>query len=92
MPQGNDVAVQNNAATSRFEIHLDGGVAFLQYDRTDGAVTILHTEVPPAFAGRGLGNLLAKAALEWTRAEGLRTTVLCPFVRAYMQKHPLPPG
>jgi predicted GNAT family acetyltransferase len=90
MPHDNEVAVENNVAAGRFEIHLDDQIAFLQYDRQNGEITILHTEVPQALGGRGLGNLLAKTALEWARAEGLRVIVLCPFVRTYLRKHPLP--
>jgi predicted GNAT family acetyltransferase len=89
MPQGNDVKVQNNVSASRFEIHLDDQIAFLQYGRRNGEVTLLHTEVPKALGGRGLGSLLAKTALEWAGAEGLRVIVLCPFVRTYQRKHPL---
>jgi predicted GNAT family acetyltransferase len=91
MPQENDVAVRNNTAASRFEITVGDQVAVLTYDRTGGDVKILHTEVPRALGGRGLATLLAKTALEWARAEHLSVVVLCPFVREYMRKHPMPP-
>jgi len=44
--------------------------------------------VPQPFRGRGLATALAKAALEAARAEGLRVIAQCPFVRAYLRKHP----
>ena len=37
--------VVDNAAASRFEVTLDGQVAYLRYERTATALTIVHTEV-----------------------------------------------
>jgi predicted GNAT family acetyltransferase len=80
--------VQDNPASSRFEISVDGQVAFLDYERNGKELAILHTEVPPALRHQGLGSRLAKAAIDTARAEGLRLKVLCPFVQAYRRSHP----
>jgi len=80
--------VRDNADASRFELEVDGQVAFLQYERQPGAIVLAHTEVPPAFRGRGLASALAKGALEAVRAQGLRVVARCPFVKAYLRKHP----
>jgi predicted GNAT family acetyltransferase len=85
-----DVKVEHNSAARRFEIHLDGHLAFLQYEQRDDAITIVHTAVPKELGGRGLGGLLAAAALQWARAQsGQTVAVTCPFVREYMKKHPI---
>jgi len=83
-------SVADNRARSRFELPVNGGVAFLRYERTDDALTLIHTEVPPALRGHHVGEALVKAALEAGRSAGLRIVALCPFVRAYMRKHPPP--
>ena len=44
--------------------------------------------MPPALEGRGIGSRLVRAALEKVRAEGLKVVALCPFVKAYIEKHP----
>jgi len=80
--------VRDNAAASRFEIDIDGQIAFLDYDRKGNELAILHTEVPMALRHQGLGTLLAKTAISTARAEGMRLKVLCPFVQAYRRKHP----
>jgi len=49
---------------------------------------LLHTEVPPEHEGQGYGGALAKAALDYARAEKLRVIPTCPFVRAYVKRHP----
>jgi hypothetical protein len=80
--------VTDNTAQSRFELKVDGETAVLLYERTPDALRLIHTEVPPAFRGRGFGEQLVKAALESGRAAGLRIVALCPYVRAYLRKHP----
>jgi predicted GNAT family acetyltransferase len=81
-------AVTDNRAQSRFELALDGGTAFLQYERTDRALTLIHTEVPPALRGHHVGEQLVEAALQAGRSSGLFIVAVCPFVKAYLRKHP----
>jgi len=84
-----DVTVHHNAEAHRFEINVDGHVAFLTYEERKDEIVLLHTEVPKELGGRGLGGTLAKEALRWSRAQsGKRLVVLCPFVGEYMRKHP----
>jgi uncharacterized protein len=67
---------------------VNGETAFLVYERTADALTLIHTEVPPALRGHHLGEALVEAALQAGRAAGLRIVAVCPFVRAYMRNHP----
>lgn len=80
--------VVNNEAARRFELTIDGRTAFLTYARSGGRINLVHTEVPPELAGRGLGGQLAKAALEYARQGELTVVPSCPFVRGYIDKHP----
>jgi predicted GNAT family acetyltransferase len=80
--------VKDNRAASRFELEVDGQIAFLRYNRTPTTLSLVHTEVPEAMRGRRLGDVLAKAGIDAARAEGLRLVVICPFVRAYLRRHP----
>ena len=80
--------VIDNPSLSRFELAVDGQAAFLNYERAPGTLRLMHTEVPQEFRGRGFGQMLVKGALERGRAEGLRIVAVCPFVRAYLRKHP----
>jgi predicted GNAT family acetyltransferase len=80
--------VRDNTAESRFELDVDGHTAIAYYQLSPGAITFTHTEVPPALAGQGVGSRLAKGALELARAQKLKVVAKCPFVAAYMGKHP----
>jgi predicted GNAT family acetyltransferase len=81
--------ITDNQARHRFEATLNGETAFLLYARTHDALTLIHTEVPPPFRGRRMGDALVEAALKDARSSGLRVVAVCPFVKAYLQKHPI---
>ena len=80
--------VVDNRERHRFELEVEGVIAFASYEREDGIVTFTHTIVPAKLQGRGIGSKLIKGALAVVRAEGLKVAPECPFVRAYIEKHP----
>jgi predicted GNAT family acetyltransferase len=80
--------VRDNPALSRFELDHDGRTAVAYYQLTPGVITLRHTEVPPEMSGHGIGSQLVQGALEAARARGLKVVPKCPFVAAYMAKHP----
>ncbi|HWD70539.1 MAG TPA: GNAT family N-acetyltransferase [Solirubrobacteraceae bacterium] len=83
------VEVSDNPELGRYEARLDGEIAgFAQY-RVDGQqITIFHAEVDPAIEGRGVGSQLAKTALDDVRRRGLELVPRCPFIAAYVRRHP----
>lgn len=80
--------VTDNKALSRFELNIDGNIAFASYRLTPGIVTITHTETPPALHGRGIAAILVKGALAKIRADGLKVVPACGYVADYLDKHP----
>ncbi len=83
------MSVRDNAAESRYEVLADGELAgFAQYRLNGGRMTIFHTEIDPAFEGRGLGSELARGALADVRARGLELVPRCPFIAEFVRRHP----
>jgi uncharacterized protein len=80
--------VRNNTALNRFELDLDGKTAAAYYNLSPGVITFTHTEVPQEMSGHGIGSQLVRSALESARQQGLKVVPKCPFVSAYMAKHP----
>lgn len=80
--------VRDNTALNRFELDVEGGVAFATYCRTATADIITHTETPGALRGRGVASQLVKGALDLIRADGRKVVAGCSFVVDYLQKHP----
>jgi len=81
-------AVADNQADRRFELTVDGLTAFLLYECTNDTLRLVHTEVPEGLRGRRIGETLVRAALDAGHAAGLRIVAVCPFVRAYLKRHP----
>jgi predicted GNAT family acetyltransferase len=79
--------VRNNTAEHRYELTVEGHLAATYYQIADGVITFVHTEVPDALAGRGVGSKLVKGALDQVRSQGLKVVAQCPFVKAYIEKH-----
>jgi predicted GNAT family acetyltransferase len=80
--------VRDNRALSRFEMDVEGKVAFANYRMTPQAVIITHTETPRALQGRGIASELVKGALDLIRADGRKVIAGCGFVVDYLHKHP----
>lgn len=72
----------------RFEIRVDAGLAYEAYSLRPGVIVCEHTEVPEALGGRGIGSALARQVLEHAAAQGLKVDPQCPFVRAWIDRHP----
>ncbi len=77
-----------NAVNNQFEIKADEGLAVLQYKLHRGSMYIMHTKVPEALSGQGIGSQLAETALEYAKSEELPVLVYCSFVRDYVEKNP----
>jgi len=80
--------VSDNPAHHRFELEVEGHIAATHYKIEGGVITFVHTEVPPELGGKGVGSRLIKGALDQVRANGLKVIPECPFVKAYIEKHP----
>lgn len=81
--------VRNDPAAHRYEVLDDGAVAgFAEYMEVRGdRIVFTHTEIDPAFGGRGLGTVLVAGALEDARDRGLAIVPICPFVARYVHAH-----
>ena len=89
MTANDDVQADDNPEQHRFEIRYGGQLAgFADYRDRDDVRSFLHTEVEPAYAGRGLASQLIRTALDATRTAGLQVLPFCPFVKAFIAKHP----
>ncbi len=82
------VQVTDNTAQQRFEVELDGDLAFADYRLKAGQMVLPHTVVPPAFEGKGVAGALARHAFGSARDQGLKVVPTCSFMSAWVKKHP----
>ena len=80
--------ITNNKDKKQFEVTVDGHKAELVYRFRRKTMFFMHTYVPEEIGGRGIASKLAAAGLEYAKAKGHQIAVLCPFVAAYIKKHP----
>jgi predicted GNAT family acetyltransferase len=89
MADGEELQIIDAPERQRYEARLgDTVVGFTEYRASPGRLILHHTEVDPAYEGRGIGGRLAAGALDDIRARGLEVTVTCPFIRAFLRRHP----
>ena len=81
------MVVIDNPDANRFEVHEEGEIAVLDYERRGRTIVFTHTLVPESLRGRGIATELARAGLESARKEGLAIVAQCPVVREYLRKH-----
>lgn len=88
MTDGLPVAITHDPSARRFHADVDGGRAVAAYERREDVLVLTHTTVPPQAEGRGVGSALAREALAFARAEGLRVVPECPFMAAWLDRNP----
>ncbi len=77
------------ATADRYEARVEGDLAgFIDYKLRRDRIALIHTEVLPAYQGRRIAEHLARFALDDARQRGLRVIASCPYVRAYVERHP----
>ncbi len=80
--------IEHQADRGRFQAVVDGLTSVTEYRLEAGVMTIMHTEVPAALAGRGLASALTRAALDHARDAGWKVRPLCTYAQGYIQRHP----
>ncbi|MFI5499599.1 GNAT family N-acetyltransferase [Nocardia asteroides] len=81
--------VVRNEEKNRYDVFYDGELAgFTEYVERGNDTDFVHTEIDGAYAGKGLGSVLARLAIEDVIARGRTITAHCPFIRGWLDKHP----
>jgi uncharacterized protein len=80
--------VVDDVAGQQLALSMDGATATLEYKRRGDRLYLVHTEVPEAFRGHGVGGRLVEAALAKARSEHLTILPWCPYAREWLEQHP----
>lgn len=83
-----DSEIRDQPDQSRFATAVEGHEAVLEYRIEGSRIRLHHTRVPEEVEGRGVGSALTRHALETARERDLEVWPDCPFVAAYIQRHP----
>ena len=80
--------IVDNTALHRFELHLDGEIAFVLYSREHNSIRLIHTEVPNQMRGKGVGSSLVNGVIRLAERQKVSVIPSCPFVADYLKRHP----
>lgn len=83
-----NIPLVKNEEKKRFEIEVDGHFAFINYGEMGNQIALVHTEAEPELAGTGAAAAIVEKTLLWIEQNDKTLLPFCPFVFAYIQKHP----
>jgi uncharacterized protein len=72
----------------QFELRVDGHLAKIEYRQKANKIYLMHTEVEKELEGRGVGTAIVEKALEYIEHNKWEVVPYCPFVIAYLKRHP----
>lgn len=88
MADNDEPEIIRNEQAERFELADSPGTAFMTYRLVGDRITLVHTQVADEHEGKGIGSALVRAALGYAESEDLTVVPKCPFVRAWLDRHP----
>jgi predicted GNAT family acetyltransferase len=80
--------VLNDETKRKFYALADGHEVHIEYAHTAGVYNLLHTFVPEELRGHGVAEELVRSALDQIKALGANFIPTCPFVQAFLKRHP----
>lgn len=83
-----NIPLKHNREKQTFEMDVRGHLAFIEYEEQGDTLILTHTEVPEALEGQGIGSALVSKILSHIEGEGHKILAQCPFVAAYIKRHP----
>ena len=76
-----------NEISHRLELEVEGNIAYIDYKLLHDKMFLIHTEVPPALKGKGVGNAIVQKALQYAKDNNYQLVPICPLVQSYLKKH-----
>lgn len=81
--------VEHFPERKRFEAHINGLVAYVEYVLTNNTFDIIHTIVPKELEGQGIAARIVKEAFTYAKAQGYELKGSCSYARVWLERHPM---
>jgi predicted GNAT family acetyltransferase len=82
-----ELKLRVNTSLNQFELEVGTDMAFIEYKLSGDKLFLIHTEVPQALEGKGVGSAIVQKTLQYARDNSYKIVPLCPFVQTYLQRH-----
>ena len=83
-----NLPITDHKEMMRFELNVEGHIAFTEYERNGNRIFLIHTEVPKEIEGHGIAGALVEKILQHIEANGWKLVPYCPYVQSYLRRHP----
>ncbi|WP_376693508.1 GNAT family N-acetyltransferase [Wenzhouxiangella sp. EGI_FJ10409] len=83
-----ELDIQLDREAGRFEALVEGHSCVLDFTIDGEVVSMNHVGVPEAVGGRGIAGQLTRHALDWAKDQDLKVRARCPYVAAWIERHP----
>lgn len=83
-----NVPLIKNADKNRFELITDSYTTFIEFKERGEKIWLIHTEAPEELKGKGSATAIVEKTLVYLEENGYKMVPLCPFVGAYLKRHP----
>lgn len=87
-PELESLQLLKNDEKQRFELQNNGHIAFIDFEEKEHLIALVHTEAPEELQGTGTAVALVEKTLQHIEKSGKKVMPYCPFVLAYIKKHP----
>ncbi len=77
----------NNTVRHRYEMVVQDWMAHVTYVQAGREIALVHTSVPTALEGQGVGSDLARSVLDDIRRSGLKIVPECAFIAGFIKRH-----
>jgi uncharacterized protein len=85
LPKG--INMKNNVEKSRFELEVDGHIAFATYSMNGNVATIPHVFTPVELRGTGVAGRLMQGIMDYAKSNNLKIHPVCPYAVSWLDKH-----
>lgn len=83
-----DIPLVKNEANKRFELHVNGHLAFINFGEIGKQIALVHTEAEPELEGTGAAGALVEKTLHWVEDNKYSLLPFCPYVFTFIKRHP----
>ncbi len=87
-PELESLQLVKNDEKQRFELENNRHIAFVDFEEKEHFIALVHTEAPEALQGTGTAVALVEKTLQYIEKSGKKLMPFCPFVLAFIKKHP----
>lgn len=84
-----DYTIKHYPEMNRFEAHINGLVAYVEYQIQDNVFDIIHTIVPKELEGQGIASNLVKEAFTYAQIKNYKLKGSCSYANVWLQRHPM---